>query len=695
MNDHKSNPVLEIEDLTVAYRQGKSWLEAVHHLCLSIEAGQMYGLVGESGSGKSTLVLAVMRYLGENGAVRGGRIKLLGQDLVALDREQLRQVWGRQITMVPQNPSASLNPSLRVGEQLAETLRNQGDLSDNEVRLRVIDLLERVHIADPHRVASSYPHQLSGGMQQRVLIAMAVSTEPELLILDEPTTNLDVTTQAVILELVGELVQERKSDRMAVLYVTHNLGVVAQICDQVGVMYAGELVEEAPVQDLFQNPIHPYTQGLLNSTPGLGQSKYSLPLQSIPGQIPPLGERTSGCVFAPRCPLAIEICKQRPPLTTVGSDQQVRCHRWEEIANREVQAWDDSIGIGPVVRAKISEGAEVLALEEVAVHFPIRRSLSEVARRETPQAIQAVGGVSLKIKQGETLGLVGESGSGKTTLARAVVGLVQKSGGSIDLLTVELPGRLSQRDVSTLRHLQMVFQNPDEALNPHLTVGESLRRPFITLLGRSPQQADREVNALLQAVRLPPSYARRLPGQLSGGEKQRVAIARAFAANPDLLIADEPVSSLDVSVQAAVLNLLNDLQSEHGTSLIFISHNLAVVGYLADKIAVMYLGNLVEVSDSASLFEPPFHPYTEALLSAIPSGAPDVQAKPIHLEGEIPSPADIPAGCPFHTRCPRYLGQVCVVEPPPWQTDDLSGKRYSCHIPPNKLLEMQSRIKER
>ena len=690
MNDRITGPILEIEDLTVVYRQGQRWLEAVHHLSLCIEAGQTYGLVGESGSGKSTLALAVMRYLGENGAVREGRINLLGKDLLALDQEQLRQVWGQQITMVPQNPSSSLNPSILVGEQLAETLRYQGGLSDKEARQQVLELLDKVHIADPKRVAASYPHQLSGGMQQRALIAMAISTEPDLLILDEPTTNLDVTTQAVILELVGELIQERESDRMAVLYVTHNLGVVAQICDRVGVMYAGELIEEALVQDLFENPFHPYTQGLLNSAPSLGQSKTSLLLQSIPGQIPPLGERVSGCVFAPRCPLAIEICDQHPPLTWMGGGQKVRCHRLEEIIRGTVQAWESSAGTLPTIQGGKSEGSEVLAMEGIEVQFPIRRSLGGVARREPQQNIQAVGGVSLDIKQGETLGLVGESGSGKTTLARAVVGLVQKSGGSINLLAVELPERLSQRDVGTLRHLQMVFQNPDEALNPHLSIGESLRRPFITLLGNSSQQADRQVSTLLEAVLLPPSYKDRLPGQLSGGEKQRVAIARAFAANPDLLIADEPVSSLDVSVQAAVLNLLNDLQSEHGTSLLFISHNLAVVGYLADKIAVMYLGNLVEVSDSAALFKPPFHPYTEALLSAIPRGSPDVGGKRVRLEGEIPSPSEIPAGCSFHTRCPRYLGQVCAADPPPWQTDDRSGKRYSCHIAPDELRAIQS-----
>jgi peptide/nickel transport system ATP-binding protein len=695
MNEAKPRPVLELKNLTVAYRQDQNWLAAVQDVSLCIEAGQTYGLVGESGSGKSTLVLAVMRYLGENGAVQGGKIELQGQDLLALDEAQMRKVWGRQVAMVPQNPLTSLNPAIQIGEQMAEALRYQIGLSAAEAHRQTLALLKRVHIPDPQRVAASYPHQLSGGMQQRVLIAMAISTEPTLLILDEPTTNLDVTTQAVILDLVGELIEDNETTGgMAVLYVTHNLGVVAQICDQVGVIYAGELVEEALVKDLFANPIHPYTQGLLNSAPLPGQSKYTLPLQSIPGQIPQLGKHPSGCIFAQRCPLVIEICDQRPALTQIEAEQRVRCHRWEEIFAGKVQAWQPNVVTVPMVAAAEGEQAQMLTLQSVSVQFPVRRSLGEVLRREPHQMVQAVREVSLGIKPGETLGLVGESGSGKTTLARVVVGLIEKSAGSIELLTVELPGRLSQRPVGSLRHLQMVFQNPEEALNPHLTVGESLRRPLITLQGYSPQDADRKVGALLQAVRLPPSYKNRLPGQLSGGEKQRIAIARAFAANPELLITDEAVSSLDVSVQAAVLNLLDALQREHNTSLLFISHNLAVVGYLADRIAVMYLGNLVEIADSTTLFQPPYHPYTEALLSAIPSGDPEMETTPIHLEGEIPSLVEVADGCPFHTRCPRYLGELCAAEMPPWQTDDRTGKRYRCHIKPDDLSLLQSAIME-
>lgn len=686
------NPILEIENLTVAYHQGGEWLPAVREVTLQIRSGETYGLVGESGSGKTTLVLAIMRYLGENGSVRGGSIRLQGRDLLALRETELRQVWGKQITMVPQNPQSSLNPAIRIGEQIAETLRFHQDLSAAEAKTRSIELLEMVDIADPERVAGSYQHQISGGMQQRVMIAMALSTEPALLVLDEPTTSLDVTTQAVILDLVKELIQGRKT---AALYVTHNLGVVAQVCDRVAVLYAGELVEDAATGDLYSQPLHPYTRGLLDSVPRLGELKSQVQLRAIQGHIPPLGERPSGCVFVPRCPLAVEICEERPPLYELDDSRRSRCHRWDEIHRKEVSAKQPASE-----QVRLNEnGVEgqidrpvVLDLKDLAVHFPISRSLNDVLHREQAQVVRAVDGVSLEIERGTTLGLVGESGSGKTTIARAITGLVVKTDGSIDLLSMSLPADLSKRDLDTLRHLQMIFQNPEEALNPYLSVGESLRRPFVTLLGKGHAEADRQVEKLLQSVSLPASYAERMPGQLSGGEKQRVAVARAFASNPDLLIADEPVTSLDVSVQASILNLLNNLQVEHQSSMLFISHNLAVVGYLADKIAVIYLGQLMEVAASQDLFEPPYHPYTEALLSAIPLADPSAEQKQIRLEGEIPSPTNIPSGCPFHTRCPRFLGDICVEEIPPWRVDESTGKRYFCHIPVEELKAVQGRV---
>lgn len=689
---HTEPPILEIENLSVAYRQGGDWLQAVREATLQIRSGETYGLVGESGSGKTTLVLAVMRYLSENGSVRSGGVRLQGRDLLALSEGEMRQVWGKQITMVPQNPQSSLNPSIRIGEQIAETLRFHQELSAAKARSRAVELLEMVHIADPERVVQNYPHQISGGMQQRVMIAMALSTEPALLVLDEPTTSLDVTTQAVILDLVKELIQGR---RTAALYVTHNLGVVAQVCDRVAVLYAGELVEDAATVDLYSQPLHPYTQGLLDSVPRLGELKSQVQLRAIQGHIPPLGERPLSCVFVSRCPLAVEICEQRPPLYEPDSSRRTRCHRWEEIRRGEVDAKQpasEQVQDGIDGGEEPGEGPLVLDLENLDVHFPINRSLDEILRGGEPQVVRAVDGVSLEINRGKTLGLVGESGSGKTTIARAITGLEVKTDGSIDLLSMSLPADLSRRDLDTLRHLQMIFQNPEEALNPYLSVGESLRRPFVRLLGMSAGEADRRVEQLLRSVSLPASYANRMPGQLSGGEKQRVAVARAFASNPDLLIADEPVTSLDVSVQASILNLLNNLQVEHQSSLLFISHNLAVVGYLADTIAVIYLGQLMEVAASQDLFEPPYHPYTEALLSAIPLADPAADQKQIRLEGEIPSPTDVPSGCPFHTRCPRFLGEICVEELPPWRVDEATGKRYYCHIPVDELKAAQERV---
>lgn len=691
MNSRESSSpqtVLKVENLTVAYRERGQWLQALRDVSLRIRAGETYGLVGESGSGKTTLVLAIMRYLGAQGAVQEGSIELDGRNLLALSESEMRRVWGSQITMVPQQPQSALNPSMQVGVQIAEIFRHHHGLGPGEARARGIEMLERVHLADPERVADSYPHQISGGMQQRVLIAMALSPEPLLLVMDEPTTSLDVTTQATILDLVRELT---RGSQTAALYVTHNLGVVAQICDRVAVLYAGELVEDAATRDLYHQPLHPYTRGLLDSVPKLGETKEKVQLRAIQGQIPPLGERPEGCVFVPRCPLAIEVCYERPPLYEPSEERRTRCHRWDEILDEDVSARQPPLEVESPRAAQHDPDALVLAIADLDVHFHTRRTIREILQRAAPPKVRAVNDVSVQIPRRVTLGLVGESGSGKTTIARAVMGLVQKTEGEVELLSVPLPPRVSERDLDTLRHLQMIFQNPEEALNPYLPVGETLRRPLRILRGLTREEADREVHALLEAVSLPPAFVRRLPGQLSGGEKQRVAIARAFATNPDLLICDEPVTSLDVSVQASILNLLNTLQIEHDSSMLFISHNLAVVGYLADKIAVIYLGHLMEVADAEALFEPPYHPYTEALLSAIPLADPDAHQEQIRLEGEIPSPRDMPTGCPFHTRCPRFLGDICVEETPPWREDPQTGMRSFCHIPLEELRADQQR----
>lgn len=693
------SPILKIENLSVAYHYGKRWLDAVRDVSFQIEPGETYGLVGESGSGKTTIANAIMSYLGKNGRIREGTIEFAGKDLSTLNQNEMRQIWGAQMNLVPQNPLSSLNPSIRIGEQLAETLRHHESLKPTAAQSRALELIEMVRLPDPKRVANSYPHQISGGMQQRILIAMALSTSPRLLVLDEPTTSLDVTTQASILDLFRDLI---KDSQTGVLYVTHNLGVVAQICDRVAVLYAGELVENAALNDVFQQPLHPYTRGLLDSVPRLGQRKTHGDLQAIRGQIPTLGDRPEGCVFEPRCPHARKLCLERPPLYAPIEGRVARCHRvsealqnhWADEAPRQneqgaIQAYQSKPT--PSGRPEAVE-TPVLSLSDVTVHFAIQRSLGELLTRQDTRKVKAVEKVNLAISRGKTLGLVGESGSGKTTISRTTVGLTENTGGDIRLLDASLPSRLSNRSLDTLSHLQMVFQNPEEALNPYMTVGESLRRPMKMLAEVSNQEADAEVERLLAAVRLPADYSERMPRQLSGGEKQRIAIARAFAGHPDLLIADEPVSSLDVSVQASILNLLNQLQTEHQSAMLFISHDLAVVGYLADEIAVIYLGHLMEAAKADDLFEPPYHPYTEALLSAIPLMEPETHFKAIHLEGDIPSSTEVPSGCPFHTRCPRLLGTICKEQSPPWHIDEISGKRSFCHIPLAELLAVQEKI---
>jgi peptide/nickel transport system ATP-binding protein len=676
-------PTLRIDNLTVAYRQGDDWLEAVRGVNLTIEAGQSYGLVGESGSGKSTLALAIMGYLGENGAIRAGQIVLAGRDITGLTPAERQAMWRSQVKLVPQNPLASLNPSLRIGEQLAEGLPPNGGKSP---QARVEALLEMVHLADPRRVARSYPHQLSGGMQQRVMIALALASEPALLVLDEPTTNLDVTTEAVILDLLAELIKDRAT---AVLLVSHNLNVVAQFCDRVAVLYAGELVEDAPVAQLYQQPLHPYTQGLLDSLPRLGQTRRQTRLAPIPGAIPRLLHLPPGCVFEPRCPLAIADCRQRrPELEVPAAGRQVRCLRWPELAAHTVSA---STATPEAVLSEVTPPAEaepVLNVIDLKKEFAAGRSLGQLLRGVQPPPVRAVDGITLRAGRGQTLGIVGESGSGKSTLARCIIGLIERSSGEVSLLDLPLARQLSRRDQSTLRQLQMVFQNPEEALNPYHTVGEVLRRTLTHLAGYSRAEADVGVRRLLAAVKLDPDYIDRRPTQLSGGEKQRVAIARAFASQPNLLLFDEAVSALDVSVQASILNLLNELQQEQQSAYLFISHDLAVVSYLADEIAVVYLGHLMEVGRTADVLRPPYHPYTEALLSAIPLAYGGAQAPHVRLAGDIPSPSAIPTGCRFHSRCPRFLGDICRTQEPPWQ-DAGQGHRIYCHIPPAELAEMQ------
>ena len=684
MNAAADTPLVEFDGVTVAYRRGRHWSRAVRGVDLRIRAGVTYGLVGESGSGKSTLALALLQVLPPNGRVIEGTIRYRGRVLADLTPDELRAFY-RSVALVPQDPLPSLNPARRIGRQIEEVVDPTGG-SGSRTRSRSLEMLQAVGMADPERVARAYPHQLSGGMQQRVLIAMALAGEPDLLVLDEPTTNLDVTTEATILDLVRDLVRDRDT---AVLYVSHSLGVVAELCDRVAVLYAGELVEDAPTRELYDRPRHPYTQGLFDSVPRLGTTRRSVSLRPIPGRIPSPSALPPGCVFAPRCPIAIDACRaDQPPLEPAG-EGSVRCIRWRDIEAGSVDPHQSA----PPSRVSMPPG-EVDAVLDVAglrKYFPLRRSLGELLSGGPLRAVRAVEDISVTVRRGHTLGLVGESGSGKSTTARAIVGLDPASEGTIELAGRRLDRRLGRRSQADVRRLQMVFQSSDEALNPYRTVGATLRRPFRRLAGMSRADAAERVRRLLQDVQLTADYAARRPSELSGGEKQRVAIARAFASEPEVLVFDESVSGLDVSVQAAILNLLGALQEERGTGYLFISHDLAVVSFLADYVAVVYLGRVMESGPAGRVLRPPFHPYTEALLSAIPLLDPGAERSHVRLEGEVPSPVDTPSGCVFHTRCPRYLGDVCRDESPPWREAGDDHGIY-CHIPLDELAASQAPV---
>jgi len=676
-------PVVEALDLCIDYRIGKEWLNAINGVTLKIDPLEIHGLVGESGSGKSTLALAMMNYMASNARISSGQVNLDGVDLVPKPATEMRHIWGRDISLVPQDALASLNPAYTIRDQIGEVMQQHMGYSQAEAYAHAVEMLTRVRIADPEQVARNYPHELSGGMQQRVMIAMALSTQPRLLVLDEPTTALDVTTQAVILDLFRDLIHD---NRAAALYVSHDLGTVAQLCDRVTVLYAGEIMESAPVHDLYAKPLHPYTAGLLNSLPRKQQGTNTR-LYTIRGVAPSLQERPPACVFADRCPVVLDKCRaEKPPLEATPDGRKVRCWRWQEIARDELDLLPEPERI-PEVTQKARH--EVLEAAHVSKAFGNADLLDRLLGRAQPP-LQAVDNVSMRIQSRWTLGLVGESGSGKTTLARTIVALIKADSGELELYDEPIALDLTQRPQEVLREIQMVFQNPNDALNPYQSIGQTLRRT-ITQLSKerlSELALIQRVEDLLLAVRLPADYADRYPTEISGGEKQRVAIARAFAANPSLVVADEPTSSLDVSVQAVILNLLKDLRAREGASYLLISHDLDVVAYLADEIAVMYLGEIVEIGSSDAVYNAPSHPYTEALISAIPEPDPTARDVTIRLQGDVPSARNLPQGCRFHTRCPRKIGAICEQEAPPLR-DAGDGHLIRCHIPIDELIELQ------
>ena len=675
---------LEIDNLSVAYQTEAGEVVAVRGVNLDVASRQTVGLVGESGSGKTTLALGAINYLSANGRVTDGTARLSGTELLARSRRDMREIWGSRIGLVSQDPQAAFNPSLTIARQLDEMGRRHLGAGRRGARDLTLTMLARVEMPDPRSVVDRYPHQLSGGMLQRAAIAMAMLTSPELLILDEPTTALDVTTQAMVLDLLDDLKAEFNS---AILYITHNLGVVARVCDRVAVMYAGEILEEAEVASLFGRPLHPYTLNLLNCVPRLERERGAGRLATIAGALPSLEDLPIGCVFAPRCPLALESCRQtRPPLVRRADGHETSCVRWELLLSSEGRSaalqQPAALPLDPLTAPTpmtLASTGHFVDAAHIAKIFP---------SRGTGSGTRAVDGVTVWMDRRRTLGLVGESGSGKTTLARVVAGLSAPTGGTVSMEGKNLGATTGGRDRSVLRRLQMVFQQPEASLNPRRTVGQAIARPLAVLGGLDRETAHRRAHELLEAVRLPSSYYDRYPAELSGGEQQRVAIARAFAAGPDLVICDEPISSLDVSVQGSLMNLLMDLQEEQGTSYLFISHDLAAVQHLSHRIAVMYLGRLMEQGEAALVLAAPYHPYTEALLSAVPLPDPGARQARVRLRSGAPATDEIPSGCRFHPRCPRYLGAVCRDLEPPWQTAAGDHSIY-CHIPLHELARLQ------
>lgn len=660
---------LSVENLEISYRVRGRRVPVVRDVSFHVARGESYGLVGESGNGKSTIALAIVRYLARNGRVTGGRIAIDGHDVLALGSHDLRELRAHTVSMVYQEPGRALNPTIRVGRQVAEVFEISG-VDRGDALKRAQEMLEKVRISDPASVMRRYPHQLSGGMLQRVVIAMALAAEPSLLILDEPTTALDATVEAEVLDLIIALRQEFGT---SLLFISHNLGVIAKMCDRVGVLYAGEMFEQGHARDVFDSPRHPYTVGLLRCIPRRDMLKAHRALDTIPGSLPAPGELPEGCIFADRCGLVQDRCRtEKPPLYDAGPDRRSRCH-FHEIAQTLPRVSAPELAAPD---ARPTSGT-LIQVADVSKTFHM-----------DGETIHGLVGVNLELRAGETLGLVGESGSGKTTLARVLLGLTAPDKGAVITLDGDpLPETAAHRTREQEKALQIVFQNPDSALNRRHSVRRLISRALSKLGGYRGEALLKRLMALISEVRLSERHLSLRPAQLSGGLKQRVAIARAFAGDPRIVVCDEPTSALDVSVQAAILNLLNDLQRREDVSYLFISHDLGVVRYLSDRIAVLYLGRVMEIGPAESVFSGPQHPYTEALLSAVPT----LDATPkerIRLEGEIPSAANPPSGCVFHTRCPRYLGEICETTEPPLRDAD-PGHAIKCHIPVDELRRLQ------
>ncbi|GKZ14613.1 dipeptide ABC transporter ATP-binding protein [Haladaptatus sp. T7] len=693
--DGGSAPLLDVRDLRTEFLTEDGTVVAANDVSFALDSGETMGLVGESGAGKSVTARSLLQLVDSPGEITGGEVVFDGVDLLGLSEPEMRSVRGNKVALIPQDPMSSLNPVLTVGEQIVETILHHQGGNRESAREQAIEVMRDVEIPDAAERFGDYPHEFSGGMRQRVLIAIGLSCKPDLIIADEPTTALDVTTQAKILDLLNEL-QEEKG--MAILMITHNLGVVAQTCDHVGVMYAGNLVETAELDELFDNPQHPYTRGLIDSIPQTDVEYDDLP--TLAGSMPDLTDLPSGCNFAPRCEYATEACRTggNPRLEpAAGTTSRAACIRTDEIDLRQGYTPDESSG----ERKRIDRSGEPLfAVKNLKKHFPsgdgffgdltLTRSDGGMPTLER-RAVKAVDGIDFEIYQGETVGLVGESGCGKSTVARTALKLLEPTDGEVYFEGQPIHEMSGSEVRSLRREMQMIFQDPQSSLNPRKTVGQIIGRAMEKHDIATGEEKRERTRELLTRVGLSPDALHKYPHQFSGGQQQRIAIAHALAVEPKLIVCDEPVSALDVSVQAQILNLLDEIQAEYGLSYLFISHNIGVVRHICDRIAVMYLGKIAEFGTVEQVFSAPFHPYTESLLSAVPHANPSRKTDRILLEGSVPSPLNPPSGCPFQTRCPKKIGDVCEqTEPMLEEKEGDSGHQISCHLSVGEMSERRS-----
>ncbi|TKT80229.1 dipeptide ABC transporter ATP-binding protein [Aquamicrobium sp. LC103] len=685
-NIEGTQPILEIENLSISFFTRRGEIPAVMDFSCTVQPGEAMGIVGESGCGKSTVSLGIMRDLSNVGRIVGGRIRFQGRDMGEMSEEELRSIRGNKIAMIYQEPMASLNPAMKIGRQLMEVPLIHDKVSKEEAYQRSLDMLKAVRLPDPERMMRSYPHQLSGGQQQRIVIAMALLSKPALLLLDEPTTALDVTVEAGIVELVKGLGKEFGT---SMIFVSHNLGLILETCDKITVMYSGEAVETGRIEDVFDHMRHPYTQGLFRSIPLPGADKNSRPLIAIPGQLPLPHERPRGCNFGPRCHHFVEgVCNaaEIPMIPVAGHPGHMsRCVRFDEID------WAALPDGAKTEKEPVKPGASVLKVDNLKKYYHV--AANAIFGGAEARTVKANEQISFEARESETVAIVGESGCGKSTLAKVLLGLETASDGTVTLGNAEIQSSpIEERNTDTVSAIQMVFQNPFDTLNPSHSVGSQIIRTLEKFkIGRSVEERRQRMFELLDLVKLPRAFAERMPRQLSGGQKQRIGVARAFAGQAKVVVADEPVSALDVSVQAAVTELLMDIQRKNKTTMLFISHDLSVVRYIADRVIVMYLGHIVEQGTTDQIFSPPYHPYTEALLSAIPIADTSVVKKRIVLEGDIPSAMNPPPGCPFQTRCrwKKFVpDNLCETQVPPLK-DLGGGHRSLCWLDDAQLATME------